>query len=225
MADVLTIILLVIFLATSILIGYFASRKEDSEGYLIANRKLGIFQSVMTISGSFIGAMTLLVYTAFVFTYGISAIWIFIGYLIGFVIFTFFALHLKDYSKGKKFYTPADYFTHRFDRKTALYVMIAIFIFYFGALIAQFVGSGKILTEITGMNYSVSVIVIFVVIMSYLLMGGFKSVVKTDVFQFSILGILLLVIGYTIRGGLQVPVTHFNIFNVISGILFYLVYY
>jgi len=39
----------------------------------------------MTISGTFVGAMTLLVYTAFVFTFGISAIWIFFGFCIGFI--------------------------------------------------------------------------------------------------------------------------------------------
>ena len=75
MADIITIVLVFLFFAVSLAIGYFASKKEDAEGYLIANRKLGLFQSVMTLSGSFIGAMTLLVYTAFVFTYGISAMW------------------------------------------------------------------------------------------------------------------------------------------------------
>ena len=86
MADFITLTLVFLFFVISLAIGYFASKKEDAEGYLIANRKLGLFQSVMTLSGSFIGAMTLLVYTAFVFTYGISALWIFVGFIIGFII-------------------------------------------------------------------------------------------------------------------------------------------
>ena len=117
MADLFIITLIVLFFIISLLIGYFASKKETTEGYLIADRKLGLFQSVMTLSGTFIGAMTLLVYTAFVFVYGISALWILIGYFLGFILFTFFALHLKNYSSNKKFYTITDYFSSRFNVK------------------------------------------------------------------------------------------------------------
>ena len=80
-----------LFFLINIIIGCFLSRSKDFEGFLIANRTLGLFQSVMTINGTFIGAITLLVYTAYVFVFGISAIWIFIGYCIGFIIFSVFS--------------------------------------------------------------------------------------------------------------------------------------
>ena len=94
--------LLIAFFIITLFIGFIASRKEDTEGYLIANRKLNTFQSVMTLCGSFIGAMSLLVYPAFVFTYGISAMWIFIGYLLGFIFFSFFALYQKEKQAHRK---------------------------------------------------------------------------------------------------------------------------
>ena len=52
--------LLAAFLLITLLIGIIAYRKEDTEGFLIANRKLGTFQSVMTICASFVGAMSLM---------------------------------------------------------------------------------------------------------------------------------------------------------------------
>ena len=88
MVNMLNINLILLFFLISIIIGWVASRKEDAEGFLVANRELGLFQSVMTLSGTFVGAMTLLVYTAFVFTFGVSAMWIFIGYVAGFITFT-----------------------------------------------------------------------------------------------------------------------------------------
>ena len=74
------IIEIIIFLGISIAIGLLNNKKNDEEGYMIAGRTLGVFKSVMTLCGTFVGAMTLLVYTAFVYTFGISALWIFVGY-------------------------------------------------------------------------------------------------------------------------------------------------
>jgi len=213
MLDTFNIILIVSFFLISILIGYFSSRNENSEGFFIANRKLGLFQSVMTISGSFVGAMTLLVYTAFVFVYGISAIWMFVGFIIGFILFSMFAVKLKEYSKGKKFYTLADYLKSKFDRRTSIIMIFVLFVWYFGTLSAQFIGGGKVLNQLTGMSFSFSAIIMCLVILIYLILGGFKSVVKTDVFQFLMLGFVLTLIVFTIKSGISVPVEYFNLFN------------
>ena len=224
MADILTITLIGLFFLISILIGWLASRKEDAEGFMIANRKLGLFQAVMTLSGTFVGAMTLLVYTAFVFTFGISALWIFIGYVVGFVIFTFFAIYLYKYSKGKNFYTLADYFKFRFGKKVALVIISIIFVWYFGTLSAQLYGGGKILSDLSGMSFTLSAILMCAVILFYLILGGFRSVVKTDVFQFIVMGVILLVMALTLKTGLQVPISHFNPFNagIVNIIAFFL---
>jgi len=205
--------ILAIFFVLTVIIGVIASRKEDTEGYLIANRNLGLFQSVMTLCGSFIGAMTLLVYPAFVYSYGISALWIFIGYLAGFIFYSFFAIHLKKHPSSNYFYTMTDYFYHRFGRKVANCVIAVIFTSYFGGLTAQIVGSGKILSELSGLQYNASVLITVGVILIYVVSGGFKSVVRTDVFQFILMGILLLVITWAIRTKLHVPITHLNPFD------------
>ncbi len=211
--NISTITIISFFLLVSILIGWFASRKGDAEGFLVANRKLGLFQSVMTLSGTFVGAMTLLVYTAFVFTFGISALWIFIGYFVGFLLFTPFAIYLYKYSKDKNFYTIADFFKLRFGRNISILVITIIFLWYFGSLSAQFIGGGKILSELTGLSFNISAIIMCGSIVFYLILGGFRSVVRTDVFQFIVLGIILIILTLAIRQGLQVPIEYFNPFN------------
>lgn len=211
--NISTIAIISFFFLVSILIGWYASRKGDAEGFLVANRKLGLFHSVMTLSGTFVGAMTLLVYTAFVFTFGISAMWIFIGYFVGFILFTPFAIYLYKYSKDKSFYTIADFFKLRFGRGISVLVIAIIFLWYFGSLSAQFIGGGKILSELTGMSFSLSAIIMCGSIVFYLILGGFQSVVRTDVFQFIVLGIILIILTFSIRQGLQVPLEYFNPFN------------
>ena len=220
MPDINIIIIMALFFLVNIIIGCLLSKSKDTEDFLIANRKLGLFESIMTINGTFIGAITLLVYTAYVFEFGISAIWIFIGYCIGFFIFSIFGVYLKKYSEGKNFYTITDYFKDRFGKKVALFVISIITIFYFGTLSAQFIGGGFVLSKLTGIGFEYSAIIMCLVIVTYLIVGGFKSVVKTDIFQFIFLVVAIVVLAFSIKGGITIPVEHFNIFNAGIGNIF-----
>lgn len=213
MKNLTTLILLGLFFGGTLIIGFFASKRKGGEQYIIAGRSLGLFQSIMTICGTFVGPIFLLVYTAFVFRFGISAIWIFIGYLLGFLLFTLFALYLRNYSKGKQLYTMTDYFRSKYGKTAASLVVFALIISYFALLACCFIGGGKVFSELTGMSFQSSAIIIFLIILPYLLMGGFQSVVKTDALQFIVLGLIFLVMIFTIKTGLQVPMSHFNLFN------------
>lgn len=209
----MTTIIIIVFFAVSIGIGVFASRKKGKENYLIANRSLNTFQSVMTLSGTFVGAMTLLVYTAFVFTFGVSALWVFIGYLAGFILFARFGVWLRKNSKNKKYYTIADFFKEKQGTYAAKAIISVLFLWYFGTLSAQFIGGGKILESLTGLNFQLSAIIMCTVILTYLLLGGFQSVVRTDIFQFLTLLCILIVMALTLNTGLAIPLSHLNPFN------------
>jgi len=209
----MTIFLIIVFFVICLILGYIASRSRSGEGYFIANRNLGTFVSTATITASFIGANTLLVYTAFVFMFGISAFWTFIGYMIGFYIFGFFGVYLKKKADKKKYYTLSDYFHDRYGKKMALVATFAVFIIYFGSLINQYIGGAKVLSEISGWSYEIALVLVASVILAYLIMGGFKAVVKTDAFQYTIILILPMVLIFSISEGVHVPVEHWNIFN------------
>lgn len=211
--ETISIVEVVAFFIISLSIGALSRGKKNVDDYLIGGRDLGIFRSVMTICGSFVGAMTLLVYTAFVYTFGISALWIFVGYLVGFVVFIPFAVYLKEFSQTRKYYTLVDFFKEKYNRKVALFILSAVFIWYFGTLSAQFIGSGKILEELSGIPYRISTVIICFVIISYLLIGGFRSVVLTDVFQFIMIGVILLIVVYVIQEDVRIPAEHWNLFN------------
>ncbi len=213
MADTLTIILLVAYLLVCLYIGLKSRKKEDTEGYLIANRKVGLFKSIATISAGYIGAQFLLVNMSFVFIWGISTAWIFIGLFIGFLIFSKFGVFLKKRSEKKKYYTLADYCGDRSGKYMAIIATISVFIIYFGILTGQFIGGAKVLQVVSGWSYILSLGLIAIVVLTYLLLGGFKSVVKTDVVQFLIILIVPALLIFTITSGIHVPIGHLNIFN------------
>lgn len=209
----LPIILVIVYFLVCIVIGFLSRRDQNSEGFFLANRKLNVFQSTATISAGFIGVSILMLITGFIYLYGISASWMFVGILVGFIIFSRFGVFLKRKSK-KRYYTLSDYFKDRLGSKIAIMATFAVIMVYISVVINQFIGGGKILEYITGWPYNLSLILMGAVVLFYLLLGGFRSVVKTDVLQFLIMILLPILFIFSITQGISLPPEYFNLFNV-----------
>ena len=206
-------ILVLVYFAICIYIGYSASKNKSHEGFLMADRNIGLFQLTGTLVASFIGASTLLVYTAFVYTYGIAAFWMFIGFFLGFGIFGYFGVFLKKHADKKRYYTLSDYFKDKHGKVLAAIATLAIFIFYFGALSNQYIGGAKVLSHISGWSYTTALLVMSAIILIYTLGGGFRSVVQTDAFQYLLMMILPVILVFSLKSGISLRAEYFNIFN------------
>ncbi len=173
-----------------LVVGGLTGRKQDKEEFLISGRKLKSLQATTTIFSSRIGAAILLTYTALVYVYGMGALWYFIGSVVGLFVFYFFGLKVKKMADEQKFYTLPDFFFF-LKGKTAGYLATLVTItIMFGWVVLNFTAGGKLISEYTPISYNFSVIIVGVIILLYLLAGGFDAVVKTDVIQ--TVGIFLL---------------------------------
>ncbi len=94
------LILIFAYFIALLLIGYFTSRKQKEEDYLIAERKLGTFSTMATVNASKTGSI-LMTFVALTYIWGFSAIWYFIGVVVGVLLFIPFSLKLKENSKQK----------------------------------------------------------------------------------------------------------------------------
>lgn len=174
---------------------------------------MGLFPSLMTLSGTFVSAVTLMVYTAFVYKFGISAVWIFIGYILGFLLFIPFAVKLYRLSVQHQFFTMTDYFVFRYGRKTARIIIGVVFLWYVGLLSTQFLAGSNLLNELGGIPVAIAKVTMLLVVLTYLLVGGFGSVVKTDVFQFIVIFLVLFLVGMTVQRGADIPKEMYDPFN------------
>jgi len=75
-----------LYFAVLLVIGYFSSRKQKDEDYLIADRKLGAWSTMATINASKTGSI-LMIFVALVYLWGFTAILYFIGGLLGMLVF------------------------------------------------------------------------------------------------------------------------------------------
>ena len=184
-----------------IIIGLVSTRGNRDEDYLIAGRKIGLFGFVSTVVASYIGGAAIVAYSAYVYKFGISAIAVFVGTAAGFLLFIPYALKLRKFSTKKKFLTLSDWFYFKYDKKTGVASALILFVVYFGMLLNQFIAGSSILANISGWSYETALLASASVITIYLFAGGFKSVVKTDVFQYIIMFILFVLLAYVLMKG------------------------
>jgi sodium/proline symporter len=185
-------LLIAFYFIIILLIGLWSGRKQEREDYLIANRKLNSIQATSTIFSSRIGAAILLTYTALVYLYGLGALWYFIGAVFGLFVFYFFGKKIKKLADEQKFYTLPDFFFFLKGRFAGYLATLIVIIIMFGWVVLNFTAGAKLIAEYTPISYEFSVIIVGVVILAYLVAGGFSAVVKTDLIQ--TIGIFLLFI-------------------------------
>lgn len=196
--SVLDISLLIGYAAICIGIGFWSSRGHKDEDYLIAGRKMTLFGFISSVVASYVGGAAIVAYSAYVYQFGISAIAVFAGTAIGFLVFIPYALKLRKISGDKQFLTLSDWFYYKFDNKTGIVSAFILFVVYFGMLLNQFIAGSSILAHISGLSYEWALLISSAIISIYLVVGGFKSVVKTDIFQYIVLFVLFVLLGYVL---------------------------
>ena len=92
----------------------------------------------------------------------------------------------------QKFYTLPDFFFFLKGKFAGYFATVIVILIMFGWVVLNFTAGAKLINEYTPISYEFSVIIVGVIILLYLLAGGFNAVVKTDVLQ--TIGIFLLFI-------------------------------
>ncbi|PIR81613.1 MAG: hypothetical protein COU21_02705 [Candidatus Komeilibacteria bacterium CG10_big_fil_rev_8_21_14_0_10_36_65] len=224
--ELIGIILIGVYLLTSIVIGILSSRKKTPEGFLLGDRNIGSVSTFTTIAASKTGGGFFLSLVAFTYLYGVGAIWYIVGLVIGFLVFYLFAKQrLKDEADQNKYYTLADYIFKSYGKTAGYLAAFLSFLILSSGIILQLTSGSKSLFEITGFSFNISLIVISAVILIYLLLGGFKAVVKTDTFQYVAIVAMVILIVFGLFSLGRISAEYLNIWevgfvNIITFIIF-----
>lgn len=200
-----------IYIIILIIIGVVSSRKETEEDFMIADRKVQGVQVAATMSAGFFDGAVLSIYLAYIYLYGFSAIWLFVGLALGFILLRRkYGKIIKQKADEMKAYTMAEYFYKILGKRNGLMFSFILIFQYFLLLIINFIIAGKVLVLIFGISYTYAVIIGGLVVLSYLLLAGFKAVIKTDFFQLVIMFIMSLTIAIFLFGKTSIPISEFN---------------
>jgi solute:Na+ symporter, SSS family len=189
----LTLLFFATYVGISVLIGYLSSRQETEEGFMIADRQVHGVQLVATMSAGYFDGVTLSIYIAYVYQFGFAALALFVGLSIGFIVFRLFAPRIKKMADESNAYSMPEFFLQVLGKKNALMISLILLTQYFAYLLVNFILAGKVLSTLfPNVRYAIAVGIGGIIILTYLLMAGFKAVVRTDFFQFAVMICMVL---------------------------------
>ncbi len=212
------IIWFVIYILILIIIGIVSSRKATEDDFMIASRKVKGVQVAATMSAGFFDGAILSIYLAYIYQYGLSAIWAFVGLALGFLFLRRYASRIKKQADEMKVYSMPEYFYKILGKKNGLIFSFFLILQFFLLLTVNLIVSGKVLSSIFLISYPIAVIIGGLTILTYLLLAGFKAVVKTDFFQLIVM--FLMTIGVAVllfNKTLEVPYADFNLMSMGIG--------
>ncbi|HGY1083939.1 cation acetate symporter [Aeromonas salmonicida] len=169
--NISAIVMFVIFVAGTLFITYWASKRNRSASdYYAAGGRITGFQNGLAIAGDYISAASFLGISALVYTSGYDGLIYSIGFLVGWPIILFLiAERLRNLGK----YTFADVASYRLKQTSVRslsasgsLVVVALY------LIAQMVGAGKLIELLFGLQYHVAVVLVGILMVLYVLFGG-----------------------------------------------------
>ena len=196
----LSIIFFLLYIAVVVIIGIISSRKETEDGFMIAERNVGGLQLAASMSAGFFDGAILSVYIGYVYQYGLSASWIFVGIALGFLLIRKYSTRIKQKADELKVYSMPEYFYRLLGKRNGLMFSLFLVTQFFFFLIIGLIASGKILSGIFPIQYALAVLIGGGIILTYLLLAGFKAVVKTDFFQFLVMILMTLIVGIFLFG-------------------------
>jgi SSS family solute:Na+ symporter len=183
---------------------YYFTKVKSADDYLIAGWNMGYWSIVGTIVSTFCGAAVFIGWVGMGFTVGMSGYlqFAFPAVLFSLLIIFFFAKPLRR----QRLFTIADLFAERFGGKTGIIPScLSAFIYSVPTLALQIVGMTTVFTIAFGMEKTSGLILAFVLILSFTILGGLPATIITDAIQSIILiiGIVtLFVISLGYGGGI-----------------------
>ena len=169
--NISAIIMFLLFVAGTLGITYWAAKRtKTAKDFYTAGGGITGFQNGMAIAGDYMSAASFLGISGLVYLKGYDGLIYSIGFLVGWPIILFLvAEQLRNLGK----YTFADVASYRLKqtpiRTLAAFGSIATVILY---LIAQMVGSGKLIQLLFGLNYEYAVVLVGVLMVLYVTFGG-----------------------------------------------------
>ncbi len=165
------IVMFLAFVAATLAITWWASRRTRSASdYYAAGGNITGFQNGLAIAGDYMSAASFLGISGLVYLSGFDGLIYSIGFLVGWPIILFLmAERLRNLGR----FTFADVATYRLSQKPirtlAACGSLAVVALY---LIAQMVGSGKLIQLLFGLPYEYAVILVGILMVLYVTFGG-----------------------------------------------------
>jgi len=160
------------------------------QGYFACHRQVSLPMSIATFVGTWVSAITILSLTGSIYKDGLSVLlyavvpWFFGGLLL--------ATIAKRLHAANVISVPELFYSRYHSRGLQIVYGILFILVYIFYLVAQYKGFGMVASELFDIPYPIAVLMVYLFIM-YTTFGGYRSVLRTDMFH-----LILLIISLSI---------------------------
>jgi len=193
---VLTYILLTIYIISLIYIGIKDHNSEDKEGFIIADRKVGIIGTLSSLSASLRtgGGMMVLIGGGFILKHGFYNLGL--GSMLSAFVLGVIAPRVRKIAKEKGYITINQMVRDSVGICTEKVSSTIVLIFTLLGVAAQLYVLGKIVNTLLNIDSVSSILISVSLVGFYVCLGGYKSIIKTDILQFIIMLSCWLILFY-----------------------------
>ncbi len=189
-----------LYLALMLYIGYRASKSiQATEDFTLAGRRLGPVLLAGTLAATEAGGGSSMGVAEKAYgSWGLSAGWYVLTMTITFLLLALLAPKLRQAAVA----TVPEYFRRRYGEPSGLITAVVMILPLVGLTAIQIIASSVIVSVMTGLPYTICVVVVVVVVTVYSVMGGLWSVTLTDAVQcFLIVAGLMAAVPFALHYG------------------------
>ena len=168
-------------------------RKGTSSEFHIADRKVGYLRLAAS-TFTLIGGGEFVTLTALTYFFGFWSLLFFVGVALGFVVLSFLVEQARTNAAENDLQSLPDYFYLHFGRLGSVSSTLLASSSLVALLLIQFIVGGLMLNAVTQFPVWVCTTGMAIVVGCYVLFGGFRGVLATDVIQATIMFILIFIL-------------------------------
>lgn len=174
-------------------ITYTASKQEAVSDFAIGSRGVGLWGTVASVTSGFRDGAGIVVWITLSILFGLQTMWLFFAMLVALGLLALIAKKVRTEAGERGFVTLGDLLKHHFGHRTAAIssVIIAITAFLYAA--SQLNIAGNIFSLFFNTSLVAGIAFVVAIVGLYLFIGGYKTVIKTDIFQWLVLMVIILV--------------------------------
>jgi len=182
------------YAALAVLLGV-RSRATSLEAFIVGDSLRGRTM-VPTVVSTFYGASAILGGTSLVYQMGLSALWFMVPFYLGSVI----AVFLLSRVVRSETYTLPDFLGGFYGGRFA--VSAALLLVSLCLVPEEIIAGGKLLSSFTSVSAPVGMVITTIVVAAPVILGGMRADVSTDVVQFILMGLMLVMLIPVVVGSL-----------------------
>ncbi len=200
--NILTIIVFIVYALIMLAIGlYYYKKSKSMSDYFIGGRELGPWTTAISAQASDMSGWLLMGLPGAVLVGGLTESWIAVGLFLGtYLNWKIVAARLRrmTYAAGDAITIP-EYLQKRFFTNSPVVRLVCaaiIFVFFLLYTASAFSAGAKLFTFVFNLDYTWSLTIGAIIIISYTFLGGFFAVCWTDLIQGILMFVALVIIPF-----------------------------